>query len=194
MLLLMLLGGGGPGDRSGRCPAPCATNFQRRESAPAGRSGSPNFQRRRDASATSLSGEASQTATARRLAAMCAREPRGLRGAEDFARPRCRRGHEAHGRQPTGTNRSPNQEKERKEKLARRRPGWSSESKLEQARRPPRNQRASGWRWLPAAGADAPANLARAVEPRSQPRPLWCCVMIGGAGGGDGPTEQLGYT
>jgi len=99
---------------------------------------------------------------------MCAREPRGLRGAEDFARPRCRRGHEAHGRQPTGTNRSPNQEKERKEKLARRRPGWSSESKLEPARRPPRNQRASGWRWLPAAvgrRAGQPRAGCRAAEP-----------------------------
>jgi len=84
----MLLGGGGPGDRSGRCPAPCATH-QRRESAPAGRSGSPNFQRRRDASATSLSGEAS------RRPPHVVSPPCALASREDSAAPRTLRVHVA---------------------------------------------------------------------------------------------------
>ena len=71
----------------------------------------------------------------------------------------------AHRHQPIT---QPGKKKKRKEKLARRRPGRSSESKLEQARRPPRNQRASGWRWLPAAGrrrAGQPRAGCRAAEP-----------------------------
>jgi hypothetical protein len=58
-------------------------------------------------------------------------------------------------------------------------PGGKGGINWDPSRRPPRNQRAFRWRWLPAAGADAPANLARApgspaarraVEPRNQPR------------------------
>jgi len=68
---------------------------------------------------------------------MCVREPRGLRGAEDSARPRCRRRARgarapAHRHQPIT---QPGKKKKRKEKLARRRPGRSSQnSKPEPAR------------------------------------------------------------
>jgi len=124
---------------------------------------------------------------------MCVREPRGLRGAEGSARPRCRRRARgarapAHRHQPIT---QPGKKKKRKEKLARRRPGRSSQNSKSEPARGVGGRASSSSLGIP----QSPGRRNRGInwDPSSssspaKPASLWLAAAAGG--GSRRPTSR----